>query len=85
MRPLRGRFGWIRIGILHAEQLQLSARLNHGFGAVRIALARQFDDNLVVALPVWRHHGLRQSQRIDAAPDGLYCLRHCLGLDARDG
>ena len=40
--------------ILYPAQLELSAGLNNGLGAVRIALAGQFHDNFVVALPVRR-------------------------------
>ena len=62
-------------------QLELPAGLNHGLGAVGVALARQLHNDFVFALAVGRDERLGQSQRVDAPADGILGLRHGLLLD----
>ena len=58
MRRQRLSLRWMGIRILHELQLELTAGLDHSFGAGRVAFAGQLHENLIVIATVKLDRGL---------------------------
>ena len=72
----RCRFGRISLIVVHAAKFELPARLNHGFGARRIAFAGKLHENFIIGAAGESDGRLGQSECIDAALDGFERLVH---------
>ena len=76
--------GRISLIVVHAAKFELPARLNHCFGARRIAFAGQLHQNFIIG-PAGESDGrLGQSECIDAALDGFERLIHRLLAKVRN-
>src|SRR5262249_4271834 len=71
-----GRLRWIRGLIFDEADFQLSAGLNDGFRANRIAFTREFNNDFVFTAAVRSDDGFGEAKLVNAALDRLDRLRH---------